>query len=1088
MKSKYYAGVSTQRMERPHRFSAAMGFVLLLFLMLPTSRAFAQKQAIQLPAQTLSVSKFFNEIEKQTGLLFVYRNIDLNTSSTVTFPQTTGLLANFLEVFSKQRNIQYEITPNKYIVFSKVNEKVKQQGTKVTGKVNDAKGEPLIGATVTQKGTQNKTITDMDGVFSLEVPIGTPLIISYIGAEDKEVKASKNMTIILSDNIEALNEVVVVGYGTVKKADLAGSVSVLDSKNFKDQPITQVSDALQGRISGVHVSNSGMPGGTVKIRVRGAGSINRSNDPLYVVDGIVRESGLLGIDPEDVQSLQVLKDASATAIYGSRGSNGVVLVTTKTGKADTKRLTFDTQIGFSNVAKRYDLLNEEEFANAYNEAHPNTFSTDDLAAYHNGTMGTDWQDEMLKTGVTQSYKVTLTNGNKDTQYYISANYMGQSGAVIETKNERYQTRINLSSNITNWLNVTADVSASHNVNKTYNFTAHKGNVMFTMLNYSPVTEIMNENTGKYNRDLYSAITSDNPVGVMKLNGGQSRRDVFNGRMDLKFSILPGLTFTTSNGIDFNETKYYSFSSKRVSDSNGMSNTEGQRMTLQSTNNLTYNGTWGLHSLTATGVFEATQSKYRYMRIAGDNLLTESVKWWNIGLAGSRTDSNSYESWALLSWVGRLMYNYDNRYLLTGTFRADGSSKFFDKKWGVFPSLAVAWSLGNEKFMQEQNIIQDAKVRLSYGLVGSQAISPYETLGLMQQTAYAFGGTSRYTGFWAGSSVQTPDLTWEKTHQFNVGLDFAILERKLRFSIDYFKKMTKDGLLRKSMPNYDGGGSYWVNACEVNNEGIDFSIDASLINNKAFSWNSTLTGTFLKNKVTNLDNIPFVTGYSPATGLVDYVSRVVEGKPIGSFYLYQWTGLDATGHDTYADLDGSGTVSEGDRSIIGKASPDFTLGWNNRMQWKNWELNMFFTGGFGAQRLNLMRYAGGSMNGTSRFITLKEAYYNSFGKVDNATFPSVTVTNNNYLAASTKWLEDADYFRLDNLTLAYNLSKKVTKFADMQLSFSCQNLFTLTGYKGMDPAGLSFMDSGLDSVDINDGIDMGAYPLTRTYTIGVRINF
>lgn len=1061
---------------------------LLCCSLLSSPTASAQKQTLKLTSKTITLSKLFQEVEKQTGLLVVYRDVDLDAQSSINFSQASGNLSAFLDQFVKDRNIQYEITPNKYIVFTKQNDKRNTPVGKLTGKVSDVKGEPLVGATIVQKGTQNKTITDIDGNFTLEAPIGSTLVVSYIGCIDKEVKATKNMELTLSDDVAALDEVVVVGYGTVKKADLAGSVSVLDNKSFKDQPILQVSDALQGRISGVHVSNSGMPGGQVKIRVRGAGSVNRSNDPLYVVDGIVRESGLLGIDPDDVQSIQVLKDASATAIYGSRGSNGVVMVTTKSGKADVKRIAFDAQVGVSNVAHRFDLLNAEEFANAYNEAHPGTFSAQDLEDFRNGIKGTDWQDEMFKTGLTQNYKVTLTNGNKDTQYYISANYMGQTGAVIETKNERFQGRVNLATNISEWLNVTADISASHNVSKRHNFSASRTNAVWRTMNYSPVTEIVDPITGIYFRDNYSAITTDNPVGVMKLNAGQSRSDVFNGRIDLKFNILPGLTFVSSNGVDFNENKYYSFQSRKVSTESSMSNYGAQRMTVQSTNNLTFNKSWGVHALTATGVFEATQSKYRNLGISGTNLLTESVKWWNVGLAESRSDNNSYEAWTLLSWVGRLMYNYDNRYLVTGTFRADGSSKFFNQKWGVFPSLALAWSLGNEKFMQNQNVIQDAKVRLSYGLVGSQAISPYETLGLMAQTSYAYGGTSSYTGFWTGTNVPTKDLTWEKNHQFNVGVDFAVLNRKLRFSIDYFKKLTRDGLLKKSMPNYDGGGSYWVNASEVTNQGVDFSIDATIIDKKDFSWNSTFTGTYLKNEVTSLDNIPFITGYSPAAGVVEYVNRVVVGKPIGSFYLYEWTGLDATGHDTYADLDNSGTISEGDRRIIGKASPDFTLGWNNRLQWKNWELNMFFTGAFGAKRLNLLRYCAGSMNGVSRFITLKEAYENSYGKVENPQFPAVTVTNNSYLAASTKWLENADYIRLDNITLSYNLPKSVTKFADMQLSLSCQNLFTITGYKGMDPAGLSFMDSSVGSVDINDGIDMGAYPLTRTFTLGVKLNF
>lgn len=1076
------------RAFRQKRHLALLGLCLAF-----STHVVGQNQIVNLEKTTNSVQSLIKAIEQQTSLSIDYKQNTLNLNRQIKTDSKSENLSSLLQQMLKGTNLEYSLSGRHIIITPKEarSQASQQTGTqqRIKGQVLDPKGEPLVGVTIKVKGTSQATVTDANGNYTINAQRGDILEFSYIGFNTKEIRAEGgNCNVALSESAETLDQVIVIGYGTVKKADLAGSVGVLDSKKFSDQPITQISDAFQGRISGVQVANSGVPGGTMKIRVRGAGSVNRSNDPLYVIDGIARESGLQGINPEDVQSVQILKDASATAIYGSRGSNGVVLITTKNGREGQTKVSFDAQVGVSNVAKRYDTLSPYEFATAYNEVHANTFNDESLKAFKNGTKGTNWQDAMFQTGITQDYKIALSSGNTTNQYYISGNYMGQTGTVIQTKNERYQARVNLSSDITKWLNINADINASHTKTKNFNFGASTDNVLWNMLNFSPVSDIYDAQGNYTKRDFYCALTSDNPVGMMKENEGQTRQALFTGHIDLRFNIMPGLTFTTTNGVDYADVKNYYFTSKKVADSNGMSNRDAQRMTLQTTNNLTYNGNWGLHALTATGVFEATRSKYRHMYLSGDHLLTESVKWWNIGLASSRKENNGYSAWTLLSWVGRVMYNYADRYLVTGTFRADGSSKFFNDKWGYFPSLAVAWSLGNEEFMKHQNMIQDAKIRLSYGLVGSQAIDPYETLGLMQQTGYAFGGNSKYTGFWAGTSVATPDLTWEKTHQYNIGLDFAVLNRSLRFSFDFFKKLTKDGLLKKAMPNYDGGGTYWVNAAEVTNQGLDFSIDANILNKGYFNWSSTLTGTYLKNKVTSLDNIPYVTGYTPATGLTDAVTRIVEGKPIGSFYLYQWTGLDKDGHDTYADLDNSGTVSAGDRSIIGNANPDFTLGWNNHFTYKNWELNVFFTGAFGAQRLNLMRYSAASMNGKSTFVTLKEAYYNSFGKSDNPRYPALNVTGNNYQAASTKWLEDADYLRLDNLTLAYNLSKKVTKFADLRISLSCQNLFTITGYKGMDPAGLSFMDTSLGSVDINDGIDMGAYPLSRTFTIGVKMNF
>lgn len=967
-----------------------------------------------------------------------------------------------------------------------------QQSISVTGTVVDQNGEPLMGVNVIEKGTTNGTMTDMDGRFTLSVPGNATLQISYIGYTTEEVVVNNQtkLNITLKEDSQNLDELVVVGYGVVRKADLAGSVAVLDSKNFKDQPIVQVSDALYGRVSGVQVQNSGVPGGTVKIRVRGSGSINRSNDPLYVIDGIVRESGLTGLNPEDIRSMQVLKDASSTAIYGSRGANGVVLITTKTGKANTREITLDAKVGIGTVAKRYETLSPYEFANLYNTYRPNTFTHEQLSAFQNGTAGTDWQDQIYQTGITQDYKLTFSGGSDKIQYLVSGNYVGQDGVVIENKNERFQARANITSQVTDWLHVTADVNASHNIRHSGDFSAGKGNIVNVAMNYSPVLGILNED-GSYTRDPYSALTQNNPVGMLKEQTGETITDIVNARMDLKFDILPGLTFTTSNGIDYNDLKAYSFSTKKVTNSNNsMGNNDTYRMTLQTTNNLTYTNKWGDHALTATAVYEATHSETRYMALNGSGLLTESVGWWNVNMASSRTVSNSYSEWALMSGVGRVMYNYKDRYMLTGTIRADGSSKFQNNKWGWFPSIAAAWSLGNEDFMQNQNLVQDMKIRASYGVIGSQAIDPYGTLGLMQQAMYAFGGSSQYTGYWIGTSVATPDLTWETTHQLDLGLDFSILNHRLNFSFDYFDKKTKDGLLQRTIANYDGGGSYWVNAAEVSNRGIDFSIDATVFDTPDFTWSTTLNGTYLKNEVTGLGGLDFVSGTTPAAGMIpnDGVTRVEVGQPIGAFYGYIWNGLDETGHDSFVDLDGNGTIDSNDRTFIGKANPDFTLGWNNTFRWKNWDLNLFFTGSFGADRLNLVRFTGTAMTGDFAFITLREYLNDNYDVArEAARYPSVTVTSNDYQSASTstKFLESASYFRLDNLSLSYNLPKSVAKFADLRFTFSCQNLFTITSYKGMDPAGISFMSSG---VDVNDGIDLGAYPLTRTYTLGVRMNF
>mgnify|MGYP002469263370 FL=1 len=610
---------------------------------------------------------------------------------------------------------------------------VNQQTSQVTGVVNDANGDPLIGVNVVEKGnTHNGAITDMDGKFVLNVSPNATLVFSYIGYKPVEVPVNgqRNITVTLHEDSEALDEVVVIGYGAVRKADLAGSVAVMDNKQFKDQPVTRIEDALQGRVSGISVTSSGVPGGDLKIRVRGASSINKSNDPLYVVDGIVRESGLEGINPEDIQSMQILKDASSTAIYGSRGANGVVLVTTKTGKAGQTQVVFDASVGFSNAYHIPEMMGTKEYAQAlvdYKGA-----DRDALTGYLDGSNpGIDWMDVLLRTGITQNYKVAISKGNEDTQFYVSGNYLNTKGVITDTDFTRYSVKANVHSKLYKWLELTADVNLSQSNGSGAGFNQSQENPIWVGLNYSPTMEMYNDK-GSYNTDPYNNI-QNNPYGMLHENQNDRKRNVVSGHVDLKFNILKGLTFTTTNGIDYSDHKGYSFSSTRVQTQNGMGNTNTYNMVLQTTNNLTYMGSWNKHSLTATAVWEATSSETRYMEITGKNLSAEQVGYWDVKNAKTRDASNSYSNWNLLSGVARVMYNYADKYMLTGTFRADGSSRFTNQKWGYFPSIAAAWTVTKEEFMKDVKALSDLKIRASYGIIGNQDIDPYSTLGLMTST-------------------------------------------------------------------------------------------------------------------------------------------------------------------------------------------------------------------------------------------------------------------------------------------------------------------------------------------------------------------
>lgn len=962
---------------------------------------------------------------------------------------------------------------------------VNQQTGQVTGIVKDANGEPLIGVNVVEKGNvQNGSITDLDGRFKLNVGPNAVLVCSYIGYKTVEVPVNgqKSLTVTLREDSEALDEVVVIGYGTVRKADLAGSVAVMDNKQFKDQPVTRIEDALQGRVSGISVTSSGVPGGDLKIRVRGASSINKSNDPLYVVDGIVRESGLDGISPEDIQSMQILKDASSTAIYGSRGANGVVLVTTKTGKAGQTQVVFDASVGFSNAYHIPEVMGTKEYAQALIDYKGVDGST--MTGYLDGTNpGIDWMDVLLRTGVTQNYKVAISKGNEDTQFYVSGNYMNTKGVITDTDFTRYSVKANVHSKLYKWLELTADVNLSQSNGSGAGFNQSQENPIWVGLNYSPTMEMYNDN-GDYNTDPYNNI-QNNPYGILHENQNDRKRSVVSGHVDLKFNILKGLTFTTTNGIDYSDWKGYTFSSTRVQAQNGMGNTDTYNMVLQSTNNFTYTGNWNKHSLTATAVWEATKSKTRYMEITGKNLSAEQVGYWDVKNAKTRDAGNSYSNWNLLSGVARVMYNYADKYMLTGTFRADGSSRFTNQKWGYFPSIAAAWTVTKEDFMKDVKAVSDLKIRASYGIIGNQDIDPYSTLGLMTSTAFNFGTGTTYTGYWA-NGLATPDLTWEKVKQFDLGIDLGFFSNRLTLSVDYFDKRTSDALLKRTAPNYVGGTTYWVNAGEVSNKGVDLTITGLIIQNDNLQWTSSINGSYLKNKVTKLTaEEPVIYGASPSPGTVDPATIIKEGEAIGTFYGYKWAGLVKNDNgdfvDSYYTKDGQVTTnpSGDDKMVLGCSNPDFTLGWNNTITYKNWDFNVFFNAAFGAQRLNLVDFAMNSMVGASMFVTAKD-YFVNVGK----TMPTPGVTNSNY-GNSSKWLENADYLRCENISVAYTLPRKVTKFADIRFSLSAQNLFTITGYKGIDPAGASF---SANSVDVDNGMDMGAYPNPRTITVGVRMNF
>jgi TonB-linked SusC/RagA family outer membrane protein len=1040
----------------------------------------SQNARVNINKKNVQLDEILAEIESQTDYLFIYNNY-VNVNRKASANARSKPVSEVLRALLANTDIDYVMEGTHILLTRRTNDLVQQDSKQISGTVTDMNGEPIIGANVVEKGTNNGVITDIDGRFSLRVSTtGAILNISYIGYITREVAVGNqtNYQIELTENSQALDEVVVIGYGVVKKSDLAGAVSSVSSRMFRDEPVIRIDDVLQGRMAGVQVTNTtGMIGDGAKIRIRGTTSLNKSNDPLYVVDGII---GAGAVNTSDIESIEVLKDASATAIYGSRGANGVVLITTKKGREGRPQITFETNLGMSQMAKKYDLLSPYEYAEALIDIKNVTnITNEDLNLYKSGAQGIDWQDIMTQTGYNQNYKLSVAGGSKTTKYLVSGEVLDQSAITIFTKYNRYQFRSNITTDVTDWLNIVSDVRLLRA--KRHNYSVDLGRA----INYSPtIRELKNPETGIYNDDSWNNI-DHNPYADVATRDQDNYHNRAYGNLNLLFKIIDGLTLSVQGGISYNDNPYYDFqsASRYPGSTSQMENRTDKSLSWQNTNNLTYQKNFGDHSLTAMGVFELSSDEWSRIQITGNNLLTETVGYWNVGLASTRNPGNSYSSSAMVSTLGRVQYGYKGKYLFTASIRADGASKFQgDNKWGYFPSGAVAWNIAEEDFVKDLDLFQQLKLRASTGVIGNQAIDAYETLGSLKSETYAYGTSTKYTGYWA-NTIPTPDVSWERTNQYDVGIDFSILNQKLNVTVDWFMKDTKNLLNKKNIPLYNGGGTYWINQGQVKNNGLEFLINAIPVKTRDFAWETTLTATYLKNEVIDLAGEKEILG-DRISGIVEQSSILKPGYPVGSFLVFDWVGIDeATGVNLYRKADGSLTndPSSDDRIVTGQADPKWSFGWNNSLSWRNFELNAFFNASVGYHRLNVTRWQTASIVGASMFITLRDAYFKGWDKVADkaeAEFPSAKNSDNKYYGNSSQFLENASFLKLKNLSIAYRIPRSVTRFADVRVSLSAQNLFTLTKYKGFDPEVYNQLS----------GADWGAYPVPRTYTLGLKFDF
>ncbi|MCR9064050.1 MAG: TonB-dependent receptor [Cytophagales bacterium] len=969
------------------------------------------------------------------------------------------------------------------------------QGMNVTGTVSDSEGSALPGASITVKNSSNGTITNADGKFSINAKQGDILVCSFIGYQTQEVAVSgavANFTLATSEN--SFDEVVVVGYGTRRKSDLTGSISQVSSKDYKEQPVTRIEDALQGRAAGVNVSRtSGSPGGDVKVRIRGVNSITGNNDPLVVIDGII--GGDLGsLNPNDIESMEVLKDASATAIYGSRGSNGVILVSTKKG---TEKGSLDVEFftGFSKIPKFIETLSAADFAVIENQRRissggASVISDSEISALRSSG-GTDYQREVMQTGVSQNFQLSTSGKAGKVSYFMSGNYMNQNGVLITTNYKRLSGRVNLNSEITKKLRIGFNLFGTNekNHNNIDDTREYQGSMFVRALTWDPTTPIYNYN-GDYNNFSNRAFAhlGYNPIAAMNLRDNNRNIDKINANLNISYDILDNLNYTIVGGAGSTNNTNESYRTDPPFPNAGFGTSQSQG--IQMSNILTWSKTMGIHDLKLTGVYEIQQGVSRFNGYNANNMIVPGG-FYLAELNSATGISNDYSKSGIESYMARAEYILKDNLLVTGTVRRDRSSRFREgKDVGIFPSVALAYNLGNLSFIQNSPVFTSLKLRAGWGQVGNQNVAPYVTYPSVNiNRPYLFNGGTLTPGSSPGG-YGNPDLTWETTTQTNVGFDLGLFNQRVNLTVDAYQKNTSDLLLQVPVPDFAGGGSILKNVGEVENKGLDIGLDGVIVNNNDFRWNSTLTASFVKNKVSSLfdGRTEIIGSFNNIDGSGRALNIIQLDQPIGQFYgetfLGTWKTSEAEEAKKYGLKPGDAKYlrdAEGNIVLgaIGNGTPTLSWGFNNTFSYKGFDANIFFTGMGGFEILNVV-------DGILVGATGNQRSFMSPVQLDQWTPENETdiPAGGQNRTASSRYVEKGDFARLSNLSIGYTI-KSIPNISSAKVYVSGQNLLLLTQFSGYDPEG-SDRDYDNGNNDTAAGVNVGAYPNARVITVGIKI--
>ncbi len=1021
----------------------------------------------------------------------------------------------------------------------------------VTGTVLDEAGDPLIGATVQQKGAANGIATDIDGNFKLSVPKNATLVVSYVGynTQNVAVEGRTNITITLKENAEMLDEVVVVGYGQMKRSDMTGSVVSVNDAAIKKSIPTSIDQVLQGRAAGVQIqANSGTPGASTSIRIRGINSLNATNQPIFVIDGVVIDSAtddessnpLSAINPSDIVSMDILKDASATAIYGSRASNGVIMITTKRGQAGNATVTYDGYAGWQEMPKKYDMLNLQEYARHHNYRANDLNLLDPSSAFVNPDAlgkGTDWQDELFKKAFMTSHNISVSGGNEKTTYAFSGGYLKQNGIALGSGFRRLSLRSNIDTQIKSWLRGGVNFSFS----ETKQEVGTDKNTIMSALRQQPTVAVTSPD-GSFDgpEDVWMP---DNPVGLAEIITNNNRKTNFRFNTYLEATLYKGLTLKTEVSGDWNYNNYYYYQPDyqfgiKTQDTRTSRWTKTNTKYWSWRNILTYNMTFNkVHSINAMIGQEMSHYNWETQVGTASGFLSNTTPDLSAGDITTSTTTGYKFANSLLSYFGRAFYSYDDRYLLTATIRRDGSSKFTkENRWGWFPSVALAWRASQESFLRDITWINNAKLRAGWGATGNQNVDQWATIALL-----SFKTTPWGTGVLTGNTPNT-ELTWETTHSWNVGLDLGFIDNRIELVADVYYKKTKNLLLQVQNPAYLGSAGQgaasnpWENIGSLENKGIELTLNTTNIATRDFQWTTNVVFGLNRNKVRSLDTetATLDKSFQPSSNNF-IVTRTAVGQPIGQFWGYKVIGrfdepTDFYYHDAngqlkqvaipegnvigenstwlgdyiFEDVNGDGKINAEDCTYIGNPEPKFTFGFGNTFSWKGIDLTIFFSGSYGNKALNLNRYLIEDPRQNSNI--LKSALnYAIVGKIDpngpdndyrnlhvinasSTVMPAVqrSDANSNYSRISDRFIEDASYIRLQNISLGYTFPKAWVRkcfLENARVYMNIQNLHTWTEYKGLDPeVGAMYGDA------LMTGLDYGRYPTPRIYTFGLNVSF